>query len=38
MNAQNPQPSKTIWQVSRRFDGTRNPEALLRALIQAHKR
>lgn len=27
----------TIWRVVRRFDGEKKPEALLRALIQAHK-
>lgn len=25
------------WQVTRHFDGGKDPEALLRALIQAHK-
>ena len=25
------------WQVARHFDGGKDPEALLRALIQAHK-
>ena len=26
-----------VWQVTRRFDGGKGPEDLLRALIQAHK-
>ena len=25
------------WQITRHFDGGKDPEALLRALIQAHK-
>lgn len=25
------------WQITRHFDGSKDPEALLRALIQAHK-
>ena len=28
---------KSAWRISRRFDGTRDPEALVRALIRAHK-
>lgn len=28
---------QSIWHVIRRFEGEKNPEALLRALIQAHK-
>lgn len=28
---------QTAWRVTRRFDGKREPEALLRSLIQAHK-
>ena len=28
----------TVWRVSRRFEGDRGPEALLRALIQAHSK
>lgn len=27
-----------VWRVSRCFEGDRNPEELLRALIQAHRR
>lgn len=32
------QGKKTAWQVTRRFDGSRDPEELLRALIRAHSR
>ena len=32
------QDKKTAWQVTRRFDGSRDPEELLRALIRAHSR
>ena len=28
---------KSAWRISLRFDGTRDPEALVRALIRAHK-
>ena len=28
----------TVWRVSRRVEGGRDPEALLRALIQAHSK
>lgn len=27
-----------VWRVIRRFDGARDPEAVLRALIRAHSR
>lgn len=26
------------WRVSRRFEGDRDPEALVRALLEAHRR
>ena len=26
-----------IWRISRRFDGSKDPQAVLRALIQAHQ-
>ncbi|EDN00854.1 hypothetical protein BACCAP_01620 [Pseudoflavonifractor capillosus ATCC 29799] len=28
---------KRAWRICRRFDGTREPEDLLRALIRAHR-
>lgn len=37
MTSQPTQGKQAAWRVSRRFEGNRGPEALLRALIQAHK-
>ena len=28
---------QSVWHVTRRFEGEKSPEDLLRALIQAHK-
>lgn len=38
MTVRTAQDKKTAWQVTRRFDGSRGPEELLRALIRAHSR
>ena len=38
MIIQSMQDKKTTWQVTRHFDGSRNPETLLRALIRAHRK
>lgn len=29
---------RAYWQIHRRFEGGKDPEALVRALIQAHRR
>ena len=29
---------RALWRISRRFDGARDPEALVRALIKAHRK
>ena len=38
MTAKKPSGKREVWQVTRRFEGARDPEELLRALIQAHRR
>lgn len=38
MTVKNQSGKRESWQVIRRFDGARDPEELLRALIQAHRR
>lgn len=38
MKAEKQSGKREKWQVTRRFDGERDPEELLRALIQAHRR
>ena len=38
VTARNTPGERAAWRISRRFDGARDPEALVRALIQAHKR
>lgn len=30
--------AKSAWRIARRFDGSRDPRALLQALIQAHSK
>lgn len=37
MPAQNAARKQKAWQVIRHFEGVRDPEAVLRALIQAHR-
>lgn len=37
MTMQTIQQGTHIWQISRRFDGSKDAEALVRALIQAHR-
>ena len=29
---------RASWRISRRFDGARDPESLVRALIKAHRK
>lgn len=38
MTVKNQSGKRERWQIIRRFEGTRDPEELLRALIQAHRR
>ncbi len=38
MKAEKQSGKRESWQVTRRFNGARDPEELLRALIQAHQR
>lgn len=38
MKLQNAPEKKEAWQVIRQFDGRKDPQALLRTLIQAHQR